>query len=247
MAEPSIKLSYSIDDLLSLLNDELHGRKNAFSEPQKIRHLNKAVDEVWKAVKGLKENYWVASATLNLDGVNTEFALPNDFAEMRLVEVTSPADYAGLDVIHASMTSPVFRTERQATLSAQAPSQSDQAVAIPGQLLYDVYGPDATGVQRIMFSRLAPVALTLRLWYVRFLGQFSIPKQATETLTSLMSPYVWAMITYAVKSLIKSESSDAGEFGKWEQEWRTSIDNVTPAAKDRQSADADTVEGFIEM
>src|SRR5467141_117781 len=149
MPEPSIVASYIIDSLLNLLNDELHGKKAAFGEAQKIRHLNKAVDAVWKVFKELHENYWLVSAPISLDAMNTDFTLPSDYAEMRMVEVTAPVDYAGMDVVRTSMTSPLFRTERQSFNAMTGIGSSDAAIAIPGQLNYDIYGPDSAGVQHV--------------------------------------------------------------------------------------------------
>lgn len=249
MAEPALVPTYAIDDLLSIVNDELHGKKNAFSEAQKIRHINKALDEMWKIMKVIHGGYWLTNNTpgLVLDIVNTDFVLPPDLAEIRLIEVTSPIDFVGLDVIQMPMTSGLFKNERQSFRAMQTASSSDSVLAIPGQLNYDLYGPDATNQVHILFSRPAPVALTLLIWYIRLPGHFSIPKAAAESLQSLLSPYIWNMCVYAAKSLLKSEDTDIGEYQKWEQDWRSEIDRAMPAAHERATADDQTVEGFVEM
>lgn len=249
MAEPTLVATYAIDDLLSIVNDELHGKKNAFPETQKIRHLNKALDEMWKIMKVLHGGYWLTNNTpgLVLDIVNTDFILPVDLAEIRLIEVTNPVDYVGIDVIQMPMTSALFKNERQSFRAMQTVATSDSVLAIPGQLNYDIYGPDATGQLHMLFSRPAPVPLTLLIWYVRLVGHFSIPKLATENLQSLLSPYVWNLCAYASKSLLKSEDNDPTEYAKWEQDWSKEIDRAMPAAHERATADEQVVEGFIEI
>lgn len=249
MAEPVLVATYAIDDILSIVNDELHGKKNAFPETQKIRHINKALDEMWKIMKLLHGGYWLTNNTpgLVLDTINTDFILPVDFAEMRLIEVTNPVDYVGIDVIQMPMTSALFKTERQSFRAFQTVATADSVLAIPGQLNYDIYGPDATNQMHILFSRPAPVPLTLLLWYVRLVGHFSVPKLAAESLQSLLSPYIWNLAVYAAKSLLKSESNDAQEFAKWEEQWSKEIDRAMPAAHERATADEQSVEGFAEM
>lgn len=248
-SEPPIIASYGIGDILSIMDDELHGKKNAFSEAQKIRHLNKAVDEFWKISKLVHQDYWLTNNTpgLNLDSTNTDFILPPDLAEIRLIEVTAPVDYTGLDIIRHDISSPLFKTERQAFRALQGVGTPDSALAIPGQLNYVVYGPDSAGQQHILFSRPAPVPLTLLVWYVRFLGHFSIPKNTSEVLFALLSPYIWNIAVYAVKSLLKSEDTDMGEYQKWQEEWSKEIDRAMPAAHERSTADDDTVPGFVEL
>lgn len=247
--EPSLVPSYSIDDLLSILDDELHGKKGAFSEAQKIRHLNKALDELWKIMKLLHGGYWLTnnSPGLALDTVNTDFILPPDFAEIRLIEVTNPVDYVGLDCIQMPMTSAVFKAERQSFRAAQTTPTADSTLVIPGQLNYDIYGPDASNQMHLLFSRPAPVVLNLLIWYVRLVGHFSVPKLASESLQSVLSPYIWNLVVYAAKSLLKSESNDAQEFAKWEEQWSKEIDRAMPAAHERATADEQAVEGWAEM
>lgn len=247
--EPNLVATYAIDDILSILNDELHGKKNAFSESQKIRHINKALDQMWKIMKLLHQGYWQTSNApgLVMDLVNTDFILPPDFSEVRLIEVTNPIDYVGIDVIRMNMNSGVFKSERQSFRAAQTIATSDSVLVIPGQLNYDLYGPDASNQMHILFSRPAPVALTLLIWYIRLVGHFSVPKLATETLQSLLSPYIWDLVMYAAKSLLKSEGTDQGEFAKWEEQWSKDIDRAMPAAHERATADEDTVEGFVEL
>jgi hypothetical protein len=249
ITEPALVPTYAIDDLLSIINDELHGKKNAFPESQKIRHTNKALDEIWKIMKQLHGGYWLTNNTpgLTLDTVNTDFILPADFAEVRLIEVTNPVDYVGIDVIQMPMTSGLFKNERQSFRALQTSASSDSVLAIPGQLNYDIYGPDNANKMHLLFSRPAPVPLNLLVWYIRMVGHFSIPKQPTEILQSLMSPYVWNLAVYAAKSLLKSESSDQGEFAKWEEQWSKEIDRAMPAAHERATADEMTVEGFVEI
>ena len=247
--EPGLQATFAIDDILSIVNDELHGKKNAFPDSQKIRHINKALDEIWKIMKLLHGGYWLTNNTpgLVLDTVNTDFILPVDFSEVRLIEVTNPIDYVGIDVIQMSMTSGLFKNERQSFRALQTAASSDSVLAIPGQLNYDIYGPDATNQMHILFSRPAPVPLTLLIWYVRLPGHFSVPKNAAENLQSLLSPYIWNLATYAAKSLLKSEGTDQGEFAKWEEQWSKEIDRAMPAAQERATADDQTVEGFVEM
>jgi len=247
--EPSLVQSYSIDDLLSILDDELHGKKGAFAEPQKIRHLNKALDELWKIMKQIHGGYWLTNNApgLTLDTSNTDFILPPDFAEVRMIETTNPVDYVGLDVIQMPMTSGIFKNERQSFRAAQTTPTADSTLVIPGQLNYDIYGPDATNQMHLLFSRPAPVILNLLLWYVRLPGHFSVPKNAAESLQSVLSPYIWNMVVYAAKSLLKSESNDPQEFAKWEEQWAKEIDRAMPAAHERATADEQAVEGFAEM
>lgn len=248
-SEPVLVSAYSIDDILSILNDELHGKKNAFQESQKIRHINKALDMMWKIMKVLHQGHWQTNNTpgLVLDIVNTDFILPTDFAEVRLIEVTNPIDYVGIDVVRMYMNSGIFRSERESFRAAQTVATSDSVLVIPGQLNYDIYGPDASNQMHILFSRPAPVPLTLLIWYIRMVGHFSVPKNSTEKLQSLLSPYIWDLVMYAAKSLLKSEGTDQGEFAKWEEQWSKDIDRSMPAAHERATADEDTVEGFVEL
>ena len=249
ITEPSLVATYAIDDLLSIVNDELHGKKNAFPETQKIRHLNKGLDEMWKIMKLLKGGYWQTNNApgLILDTINTDFILPADFSEVRLIEVTNPVDYVGIDVVQMPMTTALFKTERQSFRAFQTVATADSVLAIPGQLNYDIYGPDNSNKMHMLFSRPAPVPLTLLIWYIRMVGHFSVPKNPSEILQSLMSPYVWNLAVYAAKSLLKSESNDAQEFAKWEEQWSKEIDRAMPAAHERASADEQTCEGFAEM
>lgn len=249
ITEPALVGTYAVDDLLSILNDELHGKKNAFPDTQKIRHLNKATDELWKIMKVVHGGYFLTNNApgLVLDTVNTDFLLPSDFSEIRLIEVTNPVDYVGIDVIQMPMTSALFKNERQSFRAFQTVATADSVLAIPGQLNYDIYGPDAMNQMHLLFSRPAPVPITLLLWYVRMAGHFSVPKNPIERLQSVMSPYIWNLCTFAAKSLLKSEGTDQGEFAKWEEQWAKEIDRAMPAAHERATADDQTVEGFVEL
>ena len=253
--EPSSTVSsQTVVELLAELDDELHGRKSAFAEAQKIRQLNKAINALWKIFKVLHRGYFVVSSQRDtvgaddyfgdIDTVILEYALPKNFAEMRFIEVLSPTDYAGLEFVRTSMNAELFGAERR---SNNADSSASSTVAIPGQMNYDITGPDAAGLQKMILSRAARIVLQVKLWYARTVPRFSVPKVATEALSSMMATYNHELVTYAAKSLLKSEESDAADFVKWEAVWRADIERAVQAADERSTADFDVVEGFIEL
>ena len=140
MPEPTVViLTQTIQNLLDELDDELHGRKSAFAEAQKIRHINKAVNGLWKLFKTLHRGYFVVSSQrttsanddyfADLDTTTLEYDLPKNFAEMRFIEVLDPKDYAGLQFVHTPMSAPLFQTERWSQNSGPT---ADSAVAVPG-------------------------------------------------------------------------------------------------------------------
>ncbi|KKM84949.1 hypothetical protein LCGC14_1294000 [marine sediment metagenome] len=249
MAEPvAVVNSPTIVQLLARLDLELLGFKGAFSEDQKVTRINKAKDEVWKVLKQLKEGYFMEESALT-GGLDNEFAamvvgtreydLPKDLAELRLIEVTGPTGYEEWNFIKVGMNSPRWREARMASTvyGAGGTSQIDA-----GTILYDIVGPNASGRQRIVLASFPPVALELKLWYTRIVPDFTVPKAAAETLITFLAPYVGAILTYAVKSLLRLE--DAGIAREWEREWLEDLRRTVSASSDRSEADIEVVEDF---
>lgn len=248
MAEPTaVSLSFTIDALLAVLDDELHGLKGAFSEPQKIRRLNKAIDQVWAILKELREGYFLVSSQSadsakddffpQLTTSDTEVSLPKNFGEMRWIETTSPTTLAGLRFLRTKMSEEVFREERIEQNSGQTGASS-----LIDSIHYDIIGPGATGRQTMVLARPVTQAVTAKLWYIRTLPKFGVPKVVLEELAAVLSPYVHSVVTYATKSLLQSENKEASM--KWEQDWREDLRRSIDSAQIRQSADPDTVQDF---
>lgn len=257
MAEPTaVKLKFTIVELLTLLDDELHGYKGAFSEAQKIRRINKAKDALWKVLKQLKESYFVVASQSvgtsanedffgKLNRTTREYLLPKNFGELVMAEVIGPTNFETLKFARLKMTSPRFMAERFSATQAGSGNESGNE----GVLHFDIIGPGFAGVQASQTFVLAgypPVDnLDVQLWYTRLIPDFTVPKVATEDLTTLLAPYVHELISYATKSLIQQENTGLAE--RWEKEWRMDLERMVNAADDKDSSTPDTVENFDDM
>ena len=248
-AEPTAVITtILIGNLLTQLDLELLGFKNAFSEPQKIGRINKGKNELWKVLKQLKEGYFMQESTTTSAQDNTfaalaadtrEYDLPKDLAELRFIEVTGPAGYEEWVFQKMAMNSPSFRAVRVSTTAAGVGSDN---LAPAGNILYDIIGPNNLGRQRIVLASFPPIALVLKLWYTRVVPDFTTTKVATEFLATFLAPYLSSILTYASKSLLRLE--DAGIAKEWEKDWREDLRRTVAASSDRSEADIEVVEGF---
>lgn len=238
-SEPSVLTGTTpIDALLTELDDELHGRRTAFSEAQKIRRLNKAKDELWKVLKNLGRGYFVVASQSDDPGAPDylpplepgvlEYPLPTNFAEPVMFESTGEPV---LCFRYAPMRGTAWRMRRSL--------QSDDSST---EIHFDVLGPGLDGRWRLLLSRSVPAPATVRLWYVRYLPDFSVPKNANEHLAAVAAPFRRALVTYATKSLLLSERPGGPESVAWEADWVRDLLRLENAAHEAGGGDATYVE-----
>ena len=232
MAEPTnVSLTYTIDVLLTILDEELHGFRNAFSEAQKVRRINKGLQALWKALKTTQRAYFMVTSQPTTSGDDDyfpdtdasaeEYTLPNNFAELEFIENLESGQEA-TEYRYSPLTSERFKAARRT-------GNNDSNV-----FLYDIFGPNASGQQSIVFDR-PPGAYTLQLWYVRYLPEFTVPKAAAETLAAVLTPYIYDLIAFVAYSLIKSENAEVSQ--AWEKEWASVLAVSMAASRVRQSAE----------
>jgi hypothetical protein len=206
---------------------------------------------VWAVVKSLNRKYFGretqnTTTTANdyfpkLSNTAREYDLPKDFSSMLMVEVLDPVDYTLMEFRKMDMRSEQFRSERYSANAITTGGTAEPLIA--GEMNYDIVGPDDTGRQRFVLSRFPPVSnLEAKLWYIRFLPDFSVPLMPGETVSALLAPYVDSLVTYATQSLIQSENRELG--GEWEKDWRMDLEQLAKAADERSEADVEFVEEF---
>jgi hypothetical protein len=214
-------------DLLDLLNDHLGGYQNATTEAEKLRRLNEGKDRVWEIIRQDKKDYFIQSSQATtaaddnyfatLTTTEREFDLPDDFQEMKLIEVTT-SGYEDREFIEKPLAHPDFQAARR-TATAQGSSQ-------PSSI--DTYMYAIVGKKTMMFAQYLEAALTLKLWYVRSIPDFEL----AETIDEILFPYSKKIAEYAAKRIL-AKLQDEPQSMLWDKEWRESVQSLVANTSDR--------------
>lgn len=226
--------------LIDLANSELAGYQNAVDSTALNSFLNEGKDEVWAALKQLNDEYFLAfsQATVPTDPfyfaplntTNREYDLPDDFREIKFVEVLT-ADFTNAQFVYKDVTDPNFRTARQLANANGATSNTNN--------LFFQY--TIVGKNKFVTADFMPATLTLKLWYIRSLPDY----EPSDEVDEILFPYTKKICTYAVRKALLS-TQDQSMWAAWKQEWRDGIISVTSTAAPRNSADPQFSFGFCE-
>lgn len=230
-----------LSDVRLAVRDALDESSASFwTDAQLNRYLNRAKDRVVSRVRALEEDYFdvtrtAADGTLTLNGesYNTasltipvgsgDIALPPDFAEMRVVEVTQ-SGYEWVRVRFKDISTAEFRNARQFTNNMS-----------PQEFLADIISEPSA-------MRTAPksdTALTLSITYVRDIPDMSLDGDRLL----LPKPLYMAVEQYAISMALKQDRSpDAASY----EATGDKIIAEAFGATHRQSQDQVTVTGYLE-
>lgn len=235
MAAPQKTLA----NLRSAVRDNLDESSVAFwTEAQLTRFINRAKDRVWTEARALKEDYFLVTRT-STDGSLTilgetyaatgfqivagtrDYTLPPDFAEMKLIEVTT-SGYETTVFVYRDLTQPDMR--RMLTLTD---NQS------PATFFFDLIG------ERTM--RIAPksdTTLDLRITYVRILADLSAETDALE----MPHPLYKAVEEYATANALKMDRNPNA--AAWEASGRSTVLTMV-GSHARQVQDVEWAQGYL--
>lgn len=225
-------MSTSYAQILSDVQVRLAGRANAFTPAQYTSAINEALAELWKALVGTTDDYFLQSTTTTASQTNTfaalsttvrEYTLPGDCLRPRFIEVTAPAGYERVQFLYRKINHPEFITQRNNS-TAVGPSSSTTAIDEFSSVYYYTIG----GKNTLVLARYPEVAFTLKIWYVRALPAFQAGGAVDET----VAPFANEITTFAVKRL-QSIGQDPGAFAIWSEAWTNGIRNTVQAAGPR--------------
>ena len=225
-------------DLIDMLKSSLGNYQNAFDQTTMLRFLNEGKDEVWSILKSLNEDYFLGysqSATANqndyfpvLASNQREYDLPPEFRHMKFIEVMGPTGKEFTRFVYRDMTTRVFQDARNNSTAY-------------GPMTLDTYYYDIVGKSTLVLAQYPETALTIRLWYIREIFDFTELDQIQDVLL----PYNKKVVDWAAKKCMLSVQDDA-EYATWVAEWRNSVISLINSASHRQMSDAEFVEGFQE-
>lgn len=211
-----------------------------WTDAQLLRYLNRAKDRVWSRIRELKDDYFdvvrsstdgaltilgesYAASSFKIVAGTTDYVLPPDFVEMRLIEVIT-SGYEWVPFTFKRLNDPAFRSYRTLTDNLG-----------PSEFLFTLFKePPAMSV-----VPKSDTALDLRLTYVQM-----IPDLASDTdRLALPHPLYLAVVDYATALALKQDrSADAAAY-------EASGDKIVAeafGASDRQSQDVQTAAGYLE-
>jgi len=227
--------------LRTMIRDSVDEDTASFwTDAQLNRYINKSKDRVWSRIRELKDDYFdvVRSSTdgaLTILGESynassfkivagtTDYTLPPDFVEMRLIEVIT-SGYEWVRFTFKRMNDRAFRDWRAITDNMT-----------PDEFLFTLFKePPAMSV-----VPKSDTALDLRITYVQVIPDLS---SDTDRLT-LPHPLYLAVVDYATASALKQDRSpDAAAH-------EASGDKIIAeafGASDRQTQDVQTAAGYLE-
>lgn len=230
--------TYVGSDLVALTSEHLSGYANAVDPEDILSAVNEGKDEVWAILKNLEDDYFVISSQTSDSSLDTyfaalntstrEYALPNDFKEIRFIECTT-VGYEGLKFTFRKLSDPGFQSARKAATAdgvSSAPSS---------EYLYTIVGAGT-----LMLANYPEIALTLKLWYVHGLNDLETDTPVVE----IISPYVKKIADFAAKKLMIG-LQDPEQFAAWKQEWSASVMTITTSASPRNQADPEFAQDFL--
>jgi hypothetical protein len=209
-----------------------------WSDSQMIEAINRAKDRVWMDVKRLKDDYLLSSprstdGTLSILGVayaatnfrlvagTTEYELPFDVTEVKLIEVVT-SGYEWVRFVHRDLNSDAMRGLRSST-EHQAPN----TIAF-----------DLVAERTLLISPPLDMTLDLRLWYVPILADLS----ADEDQLEMPHPLYMAVEHYAVAHLQVMDRDETSAV--WEQKGSTIVANFMGSHR-RQTMDPEYVVPYL--
>lgn len=226
--------------LMSVLDINLGGYKNAVTTSQKWEFLNAGKDEMWMILKQLDENYFVidsqavdATQTNYFGPLNTttrEYTLPTDCRDILFIECTAPIGQEFTKFVKSSITSPEFREARQ-----NATANNNQGSSI---ITLDVYHYDVIGKLTFKLAEFPQQAFTLILTYVRALPVIN----AASTIDEILSPWTRKIADYAVQRVMLLK--DPGAWQTWVATWRSDVQQTMQSAG-RSDADPRIVQDYV--
>lgn len=226
-------MAVNYSQLISDVNDRLAGLANAFTATQLKGFINEGKDELWKALVGNTDDYFLQSTTTTAAQSNTfaalstsvrEYTLPADCLRPRFIEVLSPAGYESVQFLYRKIHHPDFADQRRASTASGSTGSSSSF-----SFLGDVYFYTITGKNTLMLARYPSVALVLKVWYVRALPDLDSGSNLDET----VAPFRSDITNFAVKRAQSIKAGDGAGFALWQGEWVKGIIATVSAAGPR--------------
>ena len=227
MALGTISGQSLVDDLITRLDSFA----SAYDATSLLSFINEGKDEVWKVLRTLDEDYFVAgsqAATSTDDDYFAGFSrssrevnLPNNCREVRFIEVTT-AGYEDLDFEFRRLSDPEFQVERKlATIAGSGSGRQQHA-----KYLYTIIGR-----RTLMLAQFLEAAVTAKIWFVRALDDLDLD----STLTEILHPFHKSIVTFALEratlALQEEQLSD-----EWLRRWRDDVRTLGLTAAPRDSS-----------
>ena len=197
----------TLSDLRTAVRDYLDESSSSFwTDAQLNRYINRARDRVWNEVRKLGEDYYMvtrpaADGTLTILGESfdcsglgitvggTTLTLPQDFAEVKLIQVTT-GGYENIRVEYRDLTHPDMR----------------DAMDVPSNITPSIYYFDVIAERTLRYAPKSDTALSLSITYVQ---RFDDLSSDSDTLT-MPYPFFMAVEHYAVASaMLQDRNADA--------------------------------------
>ena len=224
--------------LINLCNAFMGGYSNAVDPDVQLMLLNEGRNEVWGVLKSLRADWFLQSTTpTNTIASNyfgpmsttiRQYTLPDDFAEMKFIEILDPG-FEDTEFVFRDMASSQFRALRNASTNQQ--NQNQQQLTFH----YDIVGRN----QLVMAEYPAANWQQPIIWYVRMLPDFA----PDDTLDQIMYPYTSKIAVYAAKMLMLT-LQDEPMWEAWKTEWTDSIRRIAGDAGPRQISDPQFVDSW---
>jgi len=233
-AIPQVKGQYLVD----LANGLLGGYQNAVSSDVLLSFLNEGKNEVWMILKSLRADWFIQASQNNDSTANNyfgpmstlirEYALPNDFQEMKYIECL---DFGFEDVafVYRDMASSVFKDLRRSSTNQPSGSQANL------QYHYDIVGKN----QLVLAEYPEANFQNVKLWYVRIIPDFG----ANDVIDEIVYPYANKIAFYAAK-LAMLPLQDQPMYAAWKEEWKESVVRIASSADPRQISDTVYVDAW---
>lgn len=227
--------------IITLAQYNLGGRANSVTPDQLLSFINEGKDEVWSALKQMKENYFITPSQPTdstqptyfpaLSVATREYTLPADLRDIEFIEVTAPSGYEEVEFRRVSMLHPDFRQARQAASAFHAQGNSSPLTGT------GIYYFDVVGKSTFVLAQYPEVPFTLIIWYVKALPDIT----ASSTVDEIIFPFSKHIATYAVMKIRLMKAPD--EFAAWKTQWRDELISMTQGS-DRNGSDPQFVADF---
>lgn len=229
-----------LSDLRTAVRDVLDESTAAFwTDAQLNRYINRAKDRVWNEVRKLKKDYFMVTrtaadgaltilgesftaSTLAVSAGGTSITLPQDFATMKLIQVTT-SGYESVRFLHRDLAHPDMRAALEVT-SQQTP---------------DTFYFALIAERTLRYAPLSNTALTLSMSYIQRFADLS----ADADELTMPHPFYLAVEEYAIASAMLQDDDAAA--ATHEARAKQIVLDAT-GADERQDQDAVTVVGYLE-
>jgi len=213
--------------LINLTIAQLGGYGNAFDPESLLAFVNEGKDEIWAIMKAVREDYFLHKSqnTTSTDDdyfadltiANREFVLPNDFHQLKAIEVLNTGKNE-VEFAYRDWANPEFQEARRTSTSN----------AIGGQRT--TYFFTIGGKDQFIMAQFPEIAFNLQIWYIRSLPDLDMDGQTK--LDEIMHPFSNKIALFAAKRAMLP-LQDVRMWQAWRDEWKQAIHRIEVSASQR--------------